>query len=122
MGGGGLVTAFILKLGPLAKGAGTSAAIEAYHQHGGRLPLKVALTKLIASITTLGCCGSGGREGPIAMICSGINATMAEKLNLSSRDRRLLMAAGISGGVGAYSKRHSLARSLPLNACTQIVK
>ena len=97
----GLVVAWILRWAPSAAGPGTGVAIDAYHQNAGQLSLRVSVVKFITSIITLGAGGSGGREGPIALICSGINSSFARRLNLSSRDRRLLMAAGIAGGVGA---------------------
>lgn len=57
--------------------------------------------KTIASAITIGSGGSGGREGPIAQIGSGFGSVIAQLLNLDTRERRLLMAAGMGAGIGA---------------------
>ncbi len=99
---GGLVSGCIVYwLAPEAEGHGTDAAIEAYHQHGGVMRARVPLVKTIASAITLTTGGSGGREGPIAQIGAGFGSFMAEKLKLSERERRIMLAAGIGAGVGS---------------------
>jgi len=57
--------------------------------------------KTLASAITIGTGGSGGREGPIALIGAGFGSFLVTRLKLSARDRRIMLAAGIGAGVGA---------------------
>ncbi len=86
---------------PEARGHGTDAAIESYHQKGGRIRGRVPIVKGICSALTLGMGGSGGREGPIAQIGAGFGSFLGQRLGLSDRGVRALLAAGMAGGVGA---------------------
>jgi len=86
---------------PEARGHGTDAAIESYHQKGGRIRGRVPIVKGICSALTLGMGGSGGREGPIAQIGAGFGSFLGQRLGLSDRGCRALLAAGMAGGVGA---------------------
>jgi len=49
----------------------------------------------------MGTGGSAGREGPIAQIGGGLGSVVAGMLRLSSRQRRILMIAGVGAGIGA---------------------
>jgi len=99
---GGLVAGvLVFWLAPEAEGHGTDAAIDAYHRRLGLIRARVPLVKMVASAITIGTGGSGGREGPIAQIGAGFGSFLATRLGLSARDRRILLAAGIGGGVGA---------------------
>jgi CIC family chloride channel protein len=86
---------------PEASGHGTDAAIDAYHRKGGAIRGRVPLIKGITSALTLGMGGSAGREGPIAQIGAGFGSSLARWLGLGPRQTRVLMAAGMAGGVGA---------------------
>lgn len=99
---GGLISGFLVyTFAPEAEGHGTDAAIDAYHNKGGVIRSRVPIVKTIASAITLTSGGSGGREGPIAQIGAGFGSFLATKLNLSDRERRIMMAAGIGAGVGS---------------------
>ena len=99
---GGILSGWIVfTFAPEAEGHGTDAAIKAYHQAGGFIRSRVPLIKLLASAITLTTGGSGGREGPIAQIGAGFGSFLATRLGLSNRERRIMMAAGISAGVGS---------------------
>ncbi|TWU01064.1 H(+)/Cl(-) exchange transporter ClcA [Stieleria varia] len=99
---GGLVSGIIVyTLAPETAGAGTDAAIDAFHNKRGKIRGRVPLIKTIASAITLGTGGSGGREGPIALIGAGFGSWMASKLKLSDRERRIMLAAGMGAGIGA---------------------
>jgi CIC family chloride channel protein len=99
---GGLLSGLIVyRFAPEAEGHGTDSAIEAFHSKKGRIRGRVPIVKAIASAITLGSGGSGGREGPIAQIGAGFGSFLADKLNLSSRDRRILLAAGLGAGIGS---------------------
>ena len=99
---GGLVSGFLVyQFAPEAEGHGTDAAIDAYHRKGGFMRARVPIIKTIASAITLTTGGSGGREGPIAQIGAGFGSFLATKLNMSDRERRIMLAAGIGAGVGS---------------------
>ncbi len=102
---GGLLSGLIVyTLAPEAEGAGRDAAIYAFHHKRGEIDSRVPLVKLIASALTIGSGGSAGREGPMAQIGAGFGSLLARMLNLSARDRRIALACGMGGGVGAIFK------------------
>ena len=99
---GGIVSGWLVyTFAPEAEGHGTDAAIDAYHHKGGKIRGRIPFIKTIASTITLTTGGSGGREGPIAQIGAGFASFLANKLNLSDRERRIMMAAGVGAGVGS---------------------
>lgn len=99
--GGGLISGWLVyTFAPEAEGHGTDGAIDAFHQKRGHISIKVAFIKTLASAITLGTGGSGGREGPIAQIGAALGSYLGQKLGLSARDRRILLAAGIWHGSG----------------------
>ena len=102
---GGLLTGFIVfTLAPEAEGHGTDAAIEAFHEKGGRIRGRIPLVKMVASAITIGSGGSAGREGPTAQISAGFGSWLADVLHLDDHDRRIAMSAGIGSGIGAIFK------------------
>ncbi|MCF6246998.1 MAG: chloride channel protein [Desulfobacula sp.] len=99
---GGIFSGWLVyTFAPEAEGHGTDAAIDAYHHKGGKIRARIPFIKTIASTITLTTGGSGGREGPIAQIGAGFGSFLADKLKLSARERRIMMAAGIGAGVGS---------------------
>ncbi|MBI1311462.1 CBS domain-containing protein [bacterium] len=109
---GGLISGWLVyTFAPEAEGHGTDAAIEAFHHKKGRIRARVPVIKTIASAITLGTGGSAGREGPIAQIGAGFGSLLATRLDLSDRDRRIMLACGVAGGIGAIF-RAPLAASL----------
>ena len=100
LGAGLLVFTFA----PEAEGHGTDAAIEAFHEKGGRIRPRVPFVKLLASALTIGSGGSAGREGPTAQISAGFGSWLAGVLRLDEHDRRIAEAAGIGAGIGAIFK------------------
>lgn len=99
---GGLVSGvLVFGFAPEAEGHGTDAAIEAFHKKGGHIRGRVPIIKAISSAVTIGTGGSAGREGPIAQIGAGFGSFLATKLGLSAADRRILLLAGMAGGIGA---------------------
>ena len=102
MGVGGLLSGLLVyTFAPEAEGHGTDAAIDAFHNRRGEIRARIPIIKMIASAITLGTGGSAGREGPIAQIGAGFGSFLGRVLNLSARDRRILLAAGMGAGVGA---------------------
>jgi len=102
MTAGGLASGWLVyRFAPDAEGHGTDAVIDAFHNQRGRMAARVPLIKALASAITLGTGGSAGREGPIAQIGAGISAQLGERLKLTDRDRRIVLATGMAAGVGA---------------------
>ena len=102
---GGLAAGFLIfGFAPEAEGHGTDAAIEAFHRKGGVVRRRVPLVKTVASALTIGSGGSAGREGPTAQIAAGIGSIAGEIFGLSTRDRRIAVAAGIGAGIGSIFK------------------
>ncbi len=99
---GGIISGWIVyTFAPEAEGHGTDAVIDAYHTKGGFIRGRVPVTKTIASAITLTTGGSGGREGPIAQIGAGFGSFLATIMKTTDRQRRIMMAAGVSAGVGS---------------------
>ncbi len=99
---GGLLVAIILnKTAPEAKGHGTDAAIDAFHNKNGRIRRRIPIVKTIASALTIGSGGSAGREGPTAQIAAGFGSFIADIFHLNDHDRRIATASGIGAGIGS---------------------
>jgi chloride channel protein, CIC family len=99
---GGLLSGLLVyTFAPEAEGHGTDALIDAFHRRHGVIRARVPFIKTFASILTIGSGGSAGREGPIAQIGAGFGSALAMGLKTSERERRLLMLAGASAGIGA---------------------
>lgn len=99
---GGLLCGWLIyTYAPEAEGHGTDAMIRSFHRLKGAVRNRVPPLKTIASILTIGTGGSAGREGPIAQIGGGFGSFLATKARLSHRERRYLMLAGASAGIGA---------------------
>ena len=94
-----LISAVVIKkLAPDAEGHGTEKVIEAVHIASGRIRAAVVPVKLVATVVTLMCGGSAGKEGPCAQIGAGLASSFADLLRLSDHDRKKLVICGISAG------------------------
>lgn len=99
---GGLISgALVFFIAPEAEGHGTDAVIKSFHHLRGKIRKRVPVVKAIASAITIGSGGSAGREGPIAQIGAGFGSFLADLLKLSNHDRRIMMMAGVAGGIGS---------------------
>jgi len=99
---GGLISGWLIySFAPEAEGHGTDAAIDSYHFKNAIIRTRIPIIKTIASAITIGSGGSGGREGPIAQIGAGFGSIMAQWLRLTQGERRILMMAGMSAGIGS---------------------
>lgn len=102
---GGLITGFITHyFCKDAIGTGADEMIGAFHNNEGKISTRVPIIKGIATIFTLSSGGSGGKEGPIALIGSGIGVWVAKIGNAGARARRTLLLAGSAAGLGAVFK------------------
>lgn len=100
---GGLIAGFLIyTFARQAAGAGAGKAIDAYHNRQGKIRGRVGIVKILASAITLGTGGSGGREGPIALVGASFGSFLADRFKLSAQERRVLLVAGMGAGVGAF--------------------
>jgi chloride channel protein, CIC family len=90
--------ALIKNLAPDAEGHGTEKVIEAVHTVSGRIKPAVVPVKLVATVVTLACGGSAGKEGPCAQIGAGLASMFADLLRLTDHDRKKIVICGISAG------------------------
>lgn len=91
----------IKRFSRLEHARGTDSAIKAYHQNDGYVTSVTIPVKSVASVLTVASGGSGGYEGPVTLIGAACGSAVARTLNLTVRARRILMAAGLAGGIGA---------------------
>ncbi|HVT10225.1 MAG TPA: chloride channel protein [Polyangia bacterium] len=98
---GALLSGLLCQLAPEARGGGGDATIHAFHHQGGVVRRRVIWIKGLASILTLGTGGSGGREGPTMQIGASLGSTVGLGLRVGSRERRILMLAGVAAGMAA---------------------
>ncbi len=96
---GGLLTGILIHYGaPDAAGHGTEAVIAAVHEKQGQISAKVGPIKAIATVVTLACGGSAGKEGPCAQIGGALASLFANLIRLSAESRKRLVICGISAG------------------------
>ena len=91
----------IRRFDSLEHARGTDSAILAYHHRHGYVPPAVLPVKSVASVLTVASGGSAGYEGPVTLLGAACGSIVASWFSLSSRARRILMAAGISAGIAA---------------------
>jgi len=98
---GGLLCGLLTRLAPEVQGGGADAMIEAFHQRAGIVRRRVIWLKWLASLCTLGTGGAGGREGPTMLIGGALGSAVARILQVSKRERRILLVAGVAAGISA---------------------
>jgi len=89
---------FVKKLAPDAEGHGTEKVIDAIHKNFGKIKVMVVPVKIVATIVTLACGGSAGKEGPCAQIGAGISSFLADIFRFDDTDRKKIVICGISAG------------------------
>lgn len=89
------------KFAPETQGGGGDAMLDAFHHNGGVIRKRVPWVKLIVSYLTLGTGGSGGREGPTMQIGGAVGSLVGQVLRVSTRERRILLTAGVAAGMSA---------------------
>ncbi len=89
------------RFGPGVKSGGVTETIVGVALHGGYLPTRLIPAKILATAATLGTGGSGGREGPIALIGGAIGSSFARYTGFGQDQIKSLVAAGAGAGIGA---------------------
>jgi CIC family chloride channel protein len=95
---------FIYNFAPEAEGHGIDTVAKSFHEKNGVVPFKVSIIKAISSVLTMGLGGSGGVEGPISQIGSGVGSTIARKFKFPIKHVRSLMLSGCAAGIAAIFK------------------
>lgn len=102
---GGLLVCMIYYFDRDAMGMGTNRYISSINLNAGRLKKRTFLSKMIATMTTLGFGGSGGVEGPMVMIGGSLANTVSKipflRKMINIEDRRIMTICGAAGAVGA---------------------
>jgi CIC family chloride channel protein len=84
-----------------SSGEGTGLVVDAFHHHGGVLPLRNAAIKAGLAVFVISLGGSVGIEGVITVLGAAIGSRVADAAGLPARERRLFLLAGCAAGVGA---------------------
>ncbi len=99
---GGLISGLLVFIwAPEAEGHGTDGVIASFHHGRGMIRSRVPLIKTLASAALIGSGGSAGREGPIAQIGAGFGSFLGRVMNVTVKDRRLMVLAGAAAGISA---------------------
>lgn len=102
---GGLISGLITaRFGIEMMGSGMDYLVHGFHFKGGYLRPKNAWVKALATIFTVGSGGSGGREGPIAVIGASMGVWFSELLKAGKKARRTFLLSGASAGLSAVFK------------------
>ncbi len=89
------------RFGPGVASGGVTETMVAAGIHGGYLPTRLIPAKILATAATLGAGGSGGREGPIALIGGAIGSSFSRYTGFGQDHIKSLVAAGAGAGIGA---------------------
>jgi len=92
---------FLLKKFPEAKGDGTSEVIELVNIEDANLKGRVSLVKTLATSLLLGIGVPGGKEGPLVHIGGSIGSKISKLFNLTEDERKSFTGAGVSAAIGA---------------------
>jgi CIC family chloride channel protein len=91
----------IRRLGAGYDGMNIPDVAAAVTSRSGRLPLRPAAAKTLASSVTIAGGGSAGSEGPIAVLGAVLGSQLAQRLRLRTQRTRVLVGAGAAAGISA---------------------
>lgn len=99
--GGLLYGPLVARFAREARGHGVPEVMAAVAENGGRIKLRVAAVKSLASALTIGSGGSVGREGPIVQIGAALASGLGQWIRLPENRLRIIVACGAGGGIAA---------------------
>ncbi|KAA3612863.1 MAG: chloride channel protein [Planctomycetota bacterium] len=82
-------------------GHGVPAVLEAVSRRGGFMRPRSILSRLLGSLVNVASGGSAGLEGPIVFSSAAVGSAVGQRFGLAERQRSLLLACGVAGGIGA---------------------
>jgi H+/Cl- antiporter ClcA len=97
---GFLLGAVYERLGQPIKG-GSNLVIDAIHDDGPEIPLRMAPMVLLGTVLTHLFGGSAGREGTAVQMGASLTDWLSHRLRLDRATRRRMLAAGVAGGFGS---------------------
>jgi chloride channel protein, CIC family len=99
---GGLLVGLMARYGSeKIRGHGMPEAIEAILTGGSRVAPRVAVLKPVSAAISIGTGGPFGAEGPIIMTGGAVGSILAQFLDLTADERKILLVAGAAGGMAA---------------------
>lgn len=113
-----------------AGGHGVPQVLDAIVRKGGKIPARIGLVKVIASICTVGTGGSAGAEGPIVQIGAVTGSVIARKIGVPRQHVGTLVGCGAAAGIssifnapiaGVFFALEILLRDFSLKTFTPIV-
>jgi H+/Cl- antiporter ClcA len=81
--------------------AGNNLVIDAIHDEGPEIPLRMAPMVLVGTVLTHLFGGSAGREGTAVQMGASITDWVSHRLRVDKPMRQQLLAAGVAGGFGS---------------------
>ena len=82
-------------------GHGVPAVLDAVTRRGGHMRRRSVISRLFGSLVNVSFGGSAGLEGPIVFSSAAVGSTLGESMRLAERQRVMLLACGVAGGIGA---------------------
>lgn len=82
-------------------GHGVPAVLEAVTRKAGHMRRRSIISRLLGSLVNIASGGSAGLEGPIVYSAAAVGSSVAGTMRLAERQRVLLLACGVAGGIGA---------------------
>lgn len=99
---GALLTGIVIRaFGKSVAGAGVSSVMYSIHRQKGRIPLRVAFSKWIASTLTIGSGGSAGAEGPIVTIGASIGSWLGRTLKTNPENTVTMLGCAAAAGISS---------------------
>jgi H+/Cl- antiporter ClcA len=81
--------------------SGSNLIIDAIHDEGPELPVRMAPMVMIGTVLTHVFGGSAGREGTAVQMGASLTDWVSHRLRVGKAVRRQLLAAGVAGGFGS---------------------
>lgn len=99
----GVVAAVLLVRVLLADsgGHGVPEIIDSVSRRGGRMPLRLAVSRLLGSALTIAGGGSVGPEAPVAVGGAAIGSNLGDLFHTNERQRIALVGSGAAGAIAA---------------------
>lgn len=100
--GGALLGVWIVRLVfREAAGHGVPMVLEAVSRRGGHMRARSIFSRLFGSMVNVASGGSAGLEGPTVFSSAAVGSVLAAAMRVGERQRVLLLACGVAGGIGA---------------------
>jgi chloride channel protein, CIC family len=99
---GALVTGILVhKYAAAAKGHGVPQVMDAIIRRSGKIPTRVGVVKVIASICSVGTGGSAGAEGPIVQIGATVGSVIGRRFHIPQSHWPTLVGCGAAAGIAS---------------------